>query len=70
MLENQSLFLAEIGAVYAPDIAPILALNRLASWIKLNKALNETLQNAGYYSRQHIFTSWQVELIFAYLSRP
>ncbi len=70
MLENQPLFLAEIGAAYAPDIAPISALNRLARWIKLNKALNEALQNAGYYSRQHVFTSWQVELIFAHLGGP
>ncbi|WP_278423615.1 DUF4248 domain-containing protein [Bacteroides clarus] len=39
MLENQPLFLAEIGAAYAPDIAPISALNRLVRWIKLNKVL-------------------------------
>ena len=60
----------ELAQAYAPDIAPTSALNRLARWIKLNKALSEALQNAGYYSRQHVFTSWQVELIFAHLGRP
>lgn len=57
MLGNRLLFLAEFGAAYAPDIVPISALSRLARWIKLNKALNEALQNAGYYSRNHVFTS-------------
>ena len=60
----------ELAQAYAPDIAPTSALNRLARCIKLNKALSEALQNAGYYSRQHVFTSWQVELIFAHLGRP
>ena len=29
----------ELAQAYAPDIAPTSALNRLARWIKLNKAL-------------------------------
>ncbi len=61
---------SELARAYAPDIAPTSALNRLAQWIKLNKPLNEALRETGYYARQHVFTSRQVELIFHYLGRP
>lgn len=60
----------ELAQAYAPDITPTSALNRLAQWIKLNRALSEALEHTGYYTRQHVFTSRQVELIFAHLGRP
>lgn len=61
---------SELARAYAPDIAPISALNRLAQWIRLNRPLSEALRETGYYARQHVFTSKQVELIFHYLGRP
>lgn len=61
---------SELAQAYAPDIAPTSALNRLAQWIKLNRPLSEALHETGYYARQHVFTSKQVELIFHYLGRP
>lgn len=60
----------ELAEAYAPDIAPISALNRLAHWIKLNSQLNDALLATGYKPRQQVFTSMQVELIFKYLGRP
>lgn len=60
----------ELAEAYAPDIAPVSALNRLARWIKLNSQLNDALLVTGYKSRQQVFTSMQVELIFKYLGRP
>lgn len=61
---------SELAQAYAPGIAPTSALNRLAQWIKLNRPLGEALRETGYYARQHVFTSRQVELIFHYLGRP
>lgn len=60
----------ELAEAYAPDIAPVSALNRLAHWIKLNSQLNDALLATGYKSRQQVFTSMQVGLIFKYLGRP
>ena len=60
----------ELAVAYAPDIEPISALNRLASWFKTNKQLTAALQQTNYNPRQQVFTSMQVELIFKYLGRP
>lgn len=60
----------ELAEAYAPDIAPVSALNRLALWFKQNSRLSEELLSTGYKSRQQVFTSMQVELIFRYLGRP
>lgn len=60
----------ELAEAYAPDISPISALNRLAQWFKYNSRLSDALQQTGYKTRQQIFTSMQVELIFKYLGRP
>lgn len=60
----------ELAEAYAPDISPVSALNRLAQWFKYNSRLSEALRQTGYKTRQQIFTSMQVELIFKYLGRP
>lgn len=60
----------ELAIAYAPDIAPVSALNRLAKWFKTNETLSTALQQTGYNPRQQVFTSMQVELIFRYLGRP
>lgn len=59
-----------LAEAYAPDISPVAALNRLAQWFKLNRRLSAALLETGYKTRQQVFTSMQVELIFKYLGRP
>ncbi|CAK7030719.1 MAG: hypothetical protein PARBB_01789 [Parabacteroides distasonis] len=60
----------ELAVAYAPDISPVSALNRLAEWMRYNDRLLRELADTGYRSRQRVFTSLQVELIFRYLGRP
>lgn len=60
----------ELAVAYAPDLAPVSALNRLASWFRTNRQLTAALQQTDYNTRQQVFTSMQVELIFKYLGRP
>lgn len=61
---------SELAEAYAPNLSSGSALNRLAQWIKNNLQLSEALLQSGYKSRQQMFTSMQVELIFKYLGRP
>ena len=61
---------SELAQAYAPNLAEGSALNRLAQWIKLNAPLTEALQQTGYHSKQRLFTSRQVALIFEYLGEP
>ena len=60
----------DLAVAYAPDITPVAALNRLASWIHHHKVLYRALADSGYADRQRMFNSVQVELIFRYLGRP
>ena len=60
----------DLAVAYAPDISPVSALNRLAEWMRYNDRLLRELADTGYRSRQRVFTSLQVELIFRYLGRP
>ena len=63
-------FKRELALAYAPNIAPTSALNRLSAWLKLNEELYMALKETGYFSRQKLLTSMQVELIFRYLGKP
>mgnify|MGYP000563951655 CR=1 FL=1 len=58
---------SELAQAYAPEITSQAALNRLAAWIRL---LTEALRQTGYYTKQRLFTSRQVALIFEYLGEP
>lgn len=60
----------DLAVAYAPDITPVAALNRLASWIHHHKVLYQALIDSGYNDRQRIFNSVQIGLIFLYLGRP
>lgn len=60
----------ELALAYSPAVSMTAALNRLASWIKTNKALSAALEQTGYQVRQRVFTCRQVELIFEYLGQP
>ena len=61
---------SELAQAYAPEITSQAALNRLAAWIRLNRPLTEALRQTGYYTKQRLFTSRQVALIFEYLGEP
>ncbi len=61
---------SELAKAYAPDICPGAALNRLANWIRTNKQLSEALRQTDYRTKQHMFTSRQVALIFEHLGEP
>lgn len=58
---------SELAQAYVTSQA---ALNRLAAWIRLNRPLTEALRQTGYYTKQRLFTSRQVALIFEYLGEP
>ncbi len=60
----------ELAIAYAPGISPYSALNRLAKWLKVNEELSTALLKTGYTSRQQVFTSLQVKLIFQFLGKP
>ena len=60
----------ELAQAYAPFLSQKVALNRLADWIKKNTLLWNALQETGYRTRQHTFTSRQVALIFEHLGEP
>lgn len=61
---------AELSAMYAPNLKPASALNRLAMWIRHNPDLVAALAETHYNVRQQIFSSKQVRLIFEYLGEP
>lgn len=52
---------SELAQAYAPEITSQAALNR---------PLTEALRQTGYYTKQRLFTSRQVALIFEYLGEP
>lgn len=60
----------ELALAYAPCLSMSGALNRLASWINGNRELMTALLRSGYQTRQRVFTSYQVRLIFDYLGEP
>lgn len=60
----------ELALAYAPCLSMSGALNRLASWINGNRELLTALCKCGYQTRQRVFTSYQVRLIFDYLGEP
>lgn len=60
----------ELAQAYAPDITTGSALNRLATWIDNNPDLCHALQQSGYRKSQHVFTHYQVRLLFEFLGEP
>ena len=56
---------SELAQAYAPEIT-----SQARSPIRLNRPLTEALRQTGYYTKQRLFTSRQVALIFEYLGEP
>ncbi len=60
----------QLAQLYAPDLKPGSAVNRLMKWIAMQPELLERLLQSGYEPRLRVFTVRQVELIFQYLGQP
>ena len=60
----------ELALLYAPELEPRSALNRLMMWIKHNRDLYAALLATGYHTNQKLFTAAQTALIFQYLGEP
>lgn len=60
----------QLAQLYAPDLKPGSAVNRLMKWISMQPELMERLRQCGYERRLRVFTVRQVELIFEYLGTP
>lgn len=69
-MQIQSYSKGELSQMYAPNLTPQSALNRLNEWLKKNTQLMEALTATGYYKTQRVFTTKQVRLIFEYLGEP
>ncbi len=61
---------SELAEMYAPDLSPHAALNRLSRWIAYNPQLTEALRLTGYRKHARQLSPRQVELIFRYLGEP
>lgn len=60
----------ELAMLYAPNLTPQGAVNRLMDWIRHNPELTESLLRTGYRKSQKLLTSLQVRIIFDYLGEP
>ena len=61
---------AELSRMYAPNLKPKSALNRLCSWMRRNPDLMAALQETHYTPRQQLLSARQGRLIFEYLGEP
>ena len=60
----------ELAQLYAPELTPHAAVNRLMNWIQHHPALTSALQQTGYRKTARIFSPRQVELIVEHLGEP
>jgi hypothetical protein len=60
----------ELAQMYAPDLTPHAAVNRLMRWVNLHPVLKTELRNTGYQKTSRLLTSRQVRLIVEYLGEP
>lgn len=60
----------ELAQLYAPDLMPRSAVNRLNRWISIHPVLSAELRKTGYRKTCKIFSPRQVELIVEHLGEP
>ncbi len=60
----------ELAQMYAPDLTPRAAVNRLMDWIRRHPTLTDELSRTGYRKTARVFTPRQVHLILDYLGEP
>lgn len=61
---------SRLSRLYAPELKPKSALNRLAAWIRRNPDLVAALGETFYNPKQQMLSARQVRLIFEYLGEP
>jgi hypothetical protein len=61
---------SELAQLYAPDLTPHSAVNRLMAWIAGNRALVRALDRTGYTKHCKLLQPCQVALIVKYLGEP
>ncbi|MCH5292107.1 MAG: DUF4248 domain-containing protein [Treponema sp.] len=60
----------ELARLYAPDLTPHSAVNRLMKWVSLHPQLSAELAANGYRKTSRMLTSLHVGLIVKYLGAP
>ena len=60
----------ELAMMYAPDLTPHAAVNRLMQWINYHPTLTQELLATGYRKTSRILTAKQVHLIVERLGEP
>ena len=60
----------ELAQLYAPELTPHAAVNRLMNWIRNHPTLTSALHQTGYRKTARIFSPRQVELIVEHLGEP
>ena len=60
----------ELAMLYFPDAAPHVAVNRLTSWIRRCRPLDEAMQQCSLGKYAKFFSARQVALIVEYLGEP
>ncbi|MCH5175455.1 MAG: DUF4248 domain-containing protein [Prevotellaceae bacterium] len=60
----------ELAQLYAPNLTPHSAVNRLALWIERHPTLSAELAANGYRKTLRMLTSRHVGLILKYLGAP
>jgi len=60
----------ELAMMYAPDLTPHAAVNRLMQWINYHPTLTQELLATGYRKTARVLTAKQVHLIVERLGEP
>lgn len=60
----------ELACLYAPNLTPHSAVNRLMRWISLHPTLSAELEANGYHKTMKVLTAMHVALIVKYLGAP
>lgn len=61
---------SELALLYSPDLTPHAAVNRLMTWVKLDKQLMAELIGTGYRKTAKLLSAMQVALIVEHLGMP
>ena len=63
---------SHLAQLYAPELSPKAATNRLARWINGDRDLKAALHDIGYFEHKndHYFTKKEVALLFEYIGDP
>lgn len=63
---------SHLAQLYAPELSPKAAANRLNRWINGDRDLKSALHAIGYFEHKHdhYFTKREVALLFEYIGDP